>query len=260
MTLFKKAIPRKQYNATTNKMDFSPRPQSPQKDNVFFRLHNLEISVNKYYTDVDGAIIAKGAVPAAIQTKFPVCLLGAFDSEGGFKVGLQNVPPMPNTFYLMSFVNGLGATSKNVVGFSGLNTIKGQISTGDLVHVYTDDLQNPSYFIWIVISAQSTSYASFLSNLRTSQNDLRIGQINIKEINYQADDISQFREDINFTSLDNIGSFENNPVNVYTFFGPQVEQEGFLTVKTSAKMNQYLGLNLYMRFACDSFSFNLKIE
>ena len=258
--LKRKPVNKQVFKANKSNMDFSLQRQTPKPDNTLFARHSLQVTVNKYYTDVDGAIIAKGAAPVALQTKFPVMLLGAFDSDGGYKIGLQNVAPILDTYYLMSFVNGNGVTSANVVGFSGLNSIKDQIKIGDVVHVYTDDLQNPNFFVWIVLSGENSSYNSVLQNLKTTQQDLRINPLKVNTINFYASNDDQFLEALHYTICDNLGSYRDDSVNVKSFKTPMVEEINFLTIPTEMLLTQYLGVNTYMPFTVDNISLTFKME
>src|SRR5712672_3291926 len=85
------------------------------------RRYTFAVNVKRFYTNVDGSLVAKAAVPAALKLKFPVFMLGDFDRQGGYRIGLQAVPPFPGAFYLLSFVNGAGFGTYNVVGFSGFD-------------------------------------------------------------------------------------------------------------------------------------------
>ncbi len=129
--------------------------------------HSIFLNVSRYFTDVNGTVIDKTTVPVALQTKYPFFMFGSFDSLGGYAKCLQNSPPESGTEYLLSFIEGAGFSSYNVFGFSGVNTIKNYIKTGDIVHVYTDSRQNPTYYIWLIQSASSQAIGSIIGNTRT---------------------------------------------------------------------------------------------
>lgn len=246
--------------ATKNSVDMSLTRQKPQVNNAFFTHHTLSTNVRKLYTDVDGAVIDKNTIPTNLKVSIPVYLLGAFDMDGGYRLGYNIVPPKPTTKYLMSFINGMNATSANITGFSGLNDIQSQLGVGDMVHVLTDDVTNPNYYIWIVIAAGNTPYSAIVSNLKTTQQDKKLGDIFIKEINYLVSDDEQYKEAIHFTTSDNLGNFRDDSINPLMFKDPFVEQEDFLTIKTQVLMNQYIGVNLLMKFTTDNMTLDFKIK
>lgn len=243
-------------------VDISIKKQTVNARSVLVRDHTIPVTVRKLYTDVDGVVIAKNTIPAAMQKKVPVFLLGDFDRQGGYRIGLQNIAPDANLKYLLTFVNGLCATFANVVGFSGISTIQQYLNPGDIVQVYTDSLQNPGYFVWIVIQNTYASIASIIGNTESIQNDRRIGPIFIHEINYIADNDEQLKESIQVVHYSNIGTWKANqiePLGIYRT--PFDVQTGLVRIVVKPfSLDQYLGLNLNMLYDTDKFSMDFKIK
>lgn len=219
--------------------------------------HTVPVTINRYYTDVNGTIIDKALVPGSLQVNYPVYLFGQFDRNGGFKRCLQTVSPIPGTFFYMTFVQGI---SSPFLSFTGANTIKGVIKNGDVVIVYTDDLENPNYFIWIVISSDTVSFASIVANTETTQQDGRIGQLWVKEANYYVSTPGQFYEPIFFNGFDNIGNYKGDSIQPNMNLNPYVEQTGILTLTLDFKVDQYISMCFYMRYSCDQINLDFKVN
>lgn len=232
-----------------------------------FSKHTIDVSISRYYTTVDGAILDKNdaAIPSNLKTKFPFFMFGAFDMDGGYKIGLQNTPAALAAKYLMTFVNGAGASSYSVMGFSGLNTIQVELSTGDIVHVYTDDLTNPNIFIWIVQHNAVIPLASIMGNTRTTQHDNVLGKLIVKKINFTtplaANKTSpQWLEGLNVIKIDNVGDVRTNQLAPNSWWTPQTGLNGVLTLQVIFEVNQYTELASYMLFSTDAMQFNFIVE
>lgn len=243
-------------------VDISIKKQTVNPNSVLVRNHTIPVVIKKLYTDVDGVVVAKNTIPATMQQKVPVFLLGDFDRQGGYKIGLQNIPPDANLKYLLTFVNGNGATFANVVGFSGISTIQQYLNPGDIVQVYTDSLLAPSYFVWIIVQNTYASIASIIGNSETMQNDRRIGPIYVHEINYIADNENQLKESIQVVHYSNIGTWKANqiePLGIYRT--PFDVQTGLvrIVVKPFA-LDQYIGLNMNVLFDTDKITMDFKIK
>lgn len=242
-------------------IDLNIKKTAVAPNTVLVRKHTIPVIVKKLYTDVDGVVIDKNTIPAAIQKKVPVFLLGGFDLEGGYKIGLQSIAPDENLKYLLTFVNGKGSSFANVVGFSGLSTIQGYLKTGDIVQVYTDDLLNPSYFIWIVVQNTYASIASIIGNTESTQNDKRIGPIMIEEIHYKADIEDQLKEAIQILHYSNIGTWRANQIDPLGMYRTPFDvQTGLVRIPLKPLLlTQYFGLAMSIVFDSDSFQIDFKI-
>jgi hypothetical protein len=218
--------------------------------------HSIPVKITRYFTDVNGTIVDKTLVPASLQVKYPIYLLGQFDRNGGYKKSITATPPMPGTFYYMSFTQGVNSP---FLSFTGLNTIKGFIRTGDIVEVFTDDLENPTYFVWFVISSEPVSISSIISNTESTQADNRIGVLYVQNYQYVSDNAAQYFEPIIYSRFDNIGNYRTDSVQPYIYKTPYVEQTGILTIDNDFKLDQYIGLNMYFLFATNSITLTFKV-
>lgn len=223
---------------------------------IIQQTHTIPVRIRRYYTDVDGIVLDKNTVPVALQQRMPVMLFSQFDRAGGYKRSLQIVPPAPGIFYLMTYTQGV---NQPFLSFTGFNTVKGFIGTGDVVYIYTDNVENPNYFIWIVVSCDSVSMASITSNTESTQKDDRIGSLYLKEFNYLVDVRSQYDEPIYFARFDNVGNYRYDSINPNMNLNPYVEQIGLLTIQAPFKLDQYIGMNFYMQFASDLLHLDFQV-
>lgn len=220
--------------------------------------YTLNIDVARYYTGVDGELLDKHSplVPSVLKSKFPVFLFGEFDRQGGYRIGIQN-----SNFggrYLMSFTNGV---SLPFLSFTGFNAIKDKVNIGDIVHVFTDNLDAPQAFVWIVQTYQYGSLASVLANTKTTQKDFNKNPINIVGLNYFADFFRQFNNTIDIVTIDNLGIFQLNQINPLSFFNTKdQDQRDFIFIPFSFVLTQYLGLYVDMSFEANSLSFQFILK
>ncbi len=224
--------------------------------------HTMSVNVARYFTDVDGRIVAKndaGLVAAGMAVKYPVFLLGQYDKESGYKAGLSIVPPIVP--YYMTFINGFGMTSNQIVTpFSGFNEIQPLLKAGDIVQVFTDNLAAPNYFAWIVMSCNVSGLASILANVGTRQNDNRLMKLYCNEINFIGNFPEQLNEAWHYVNLDNLGNAKDNQVTYNMFNNPFNVLPDVLTIATEFLFNQYIGIYLYMVLAVDNMSVNFKFN
>jgi len=226
------------------------------------RYHSVPITVKRYFTTPDGALIAKNLAPANLQVEYPFWIFGDFDRQGGYCTGLKVQPVIPGTQCLMTYIEGAGLTSLQITGFSGFNTVRTRIKTGDIVHVFTDNIDAPSHFVWVVLSSRNGSIASIVSNSESAQIDGVFNKLYIDHFQYYTDNqAGQWNKAINFIRSTNIGSFGNNPVQPYIFKNPNTEQEGFIRVECNFNMDQYLTVGTYFLFETEeiNLSFSLRI-
>lgn len=218
--------------------------------------HTLPVRINRYFTDVNGTLVNKMLVPASLQTEYPVYMFGEFDRQGGYKQSHTAIPPRNEIKFVGTFTYGIGMP---FLAFTGLNTIKGVLSIGDVCNIFTDNIENPNYFIWIVLSANPVSLASVSSNTESTQRDNRIGRLYIEEFNMSAPVTLQYYNPFFFTRLDNIGNIR------YDTYIPAIDRtpyndQNIVTVKTEFKLDQYIGINFYMLFDADELSLNFKVS
>lgn len=244
---------------TPVKIDNSFNDKFYNENAVLQERHTIPVTIDRYYTDVNGSIVDKNdaGIPAALKTKFPIYLFSQFDRNGGFKKSLQIVAPIPNTYFLQTFIWGINTP---FLSFTGLNTIRTKLKVGDVVLIYTDDIANPTYFVWFVMTCDSVSFASILTNVETTQNDRRLGVLFLKEINYYVTARAQFEQALIISNFDNIGNYRSDAVQPSMFLSPFVDQVGFLTITTEFRIDQYIGMATYFLFEVDQIQMDFIVN
>lgn len=236
--------------------------QTPQFNNVVVEKHTIPLKVQRYFTDVNGQILAITdplIIAAGLNVKWPVYVFGAFDQLGGYSIAQKICTPIIGQ-YLCTFVNGKENTTASIIGFTGLNEIQSKLKAGDIVQVYTDNIQNPNYFVWIVLNNSYTGFGSIVSNLLSTQNDRRNGKLVVKGVNFYFQAINQLNETVNFTVCDNLGTFRNDSIQPYMFRNPYDGQDNFVSMETDFSLNQFMGVNTYLGIDTDNISFDFLIE
>lgn len=251
-------FPKQQYRATKNSMSFNPEKKSERFPEI--NIHTLPVKVRRIFTDANGTVIAKAGAPAGLQVNYPIHLLGAFDLDSGFRIGQAVAPPLGDAKYLLTFVNGVGVNVAHLFGFSPLNSIYTRIAIGDIVSVYTDSVNAPNFFVFVIQSASPSGLGSIINNLKTTQQDYNLGFLYVNDINFFTDDTTQFELPVNYSRADNIGNYKSDSVDPFVFRTPFTEQQGFITMKTDFILDQYLGVNLYFKYSAEELSFDFKIK
>lgn len=210
----------------------------------------LNITVTKRYTTVNGNIIDKNTIPSDLQKKVPFFIWGKFDSDGAFSRALNDTFPDPNLKYFNTFLAG----SNDFLAFTGANEIKELVDVGDILQVYTDDIQNPSYFIWISISGSGQPYGSILANVD--------GSMMCEYVLYNSENILNYDQPIRILHLSQLGdkladSFSpeqgNSPYN-------RTDTIKNIRLDLAFKVTPYIGFNSYMLFESDVVTFNFMLN
>lgn len=246
------------YRASKDSMGFNPEKKSPRAPEI--SIHTVPVKVKRIFTDANGTVIAKGLAPAGLQVNYPVHLFGAFDLDSGYRIGQSVTPPQGDAKYLFTFINGHGVNVASMFGFSPLNSIYTRMSIGDIVSVYTDSVNAPNYFVFVIQSAAPSGLGSIISNLKTTQQDYNLGFLYVNDINFFSDETSQFELPVNYSRADNIGNYKSDLVDPFVFRTPFTEQQGFITMKTDFILDQYLGVNLYFKYTTEEMSLDFKIK
>lgn len=237
-----------------NQQQFALKMKEPS-----FKLDVLQITVKRFYTDVLGTIVDKSTVPAALQVNLPFYVFGEYDRLGGYQLGLKNTPP-PNTVkFLQSFTYGIG--NPFFYGFTGLSDIQGQLSIGDLVQVYTDDLNAPNYFIYIVQSSPGNrSLVSILANLTALPYDPDYGYIRVKGVDYYTENEEQWKENLKFLKYDMLGLVSSDGVSPYVWKNSKTINDQFIAVRAKFRLDQYIAINSYMLYDTDAITLTFFLE
>lgn len=244
---------RKDTNPTRilNRVPNHPLVVSPQ---------SLPITVSRIYTDVDGTVISKAAAPVAMQSDWPVYVLGAYDRNGGYRIARLMRPPVTGSgFFLFSFVAGLGLPFPYA---TGLNTINDQLTPGDVVQVWTDSIDSPTHFVFIVqnIRANTAGYGSVLYD--TINNDRKKIVDNIDYYAYSGGTSydPQFNEPLRFIRFNELGNYRQDDVNPLSFKDPIQYQQGFIRIPARFELEEKFGFVTMMQYETDTITFNLNIR
>jgi hypothetical protein len=215
----------------------------------------FQFQVNKYFTDINGTIIAKAAAPAGMRVKYPVYLLGNYDRNGGYRQAQKMIPPIGTNVYLGSFVYGIDQVPA-FLQLTGLNNIKSLFKFGDIITIYADSFDAASCFCWIIQTNTQVAVGSFVQNSETVR-DGRVTKLRVANQSYQVDTVDQYNEQWNFLRIANTGIYENDPVDVKIYKTPNYKLTDFIVVKAPFEISQYIGINFYMIDTCDLLSINL---
>ena len=205
------------------------------------------VTIKKFYTDVDGVIIDKSTLPPNLQVELPFYLFGKMDKDGSYKIANESTPVKESTWEYFKFVI---ASTYDFQLFTGLNTIKGQILTGDYVFIYTDSFDTPTYFCYIIITSGQRSYASI-------NDSLYLEGITIDTIVYQSSNVAQYTESMSLIILNRTGLYKDNQFNPIDFRDPYIRQDDIIRMKLQMLLSRYIGINSYILFDTDTINFQI---
>lgn len=232
-------------------------------DKPLQRNAGLQITINRFFTDINGTVILKtdpAVIAAGLDVQMPVWMFGQFDRNGGYRIGNQVTPPAVkstnngNVQYLGTFIYGLDMP---FLFATGLNTIKNQMSIGDIAHIFTDSLDAPSVYCWVIQSGKSASLASIMANAIASEKE----KINVKGLNYFFNDDSniQYIKNMNVTRIHHDGSYFNIPQNILGSI--QIfDKQSFAYVPIQFVVDQYNLVSTYIAIELNSIQFSFIIN
>lgn len=212
-------------------------------------MDSFSIKVSKFFTDVDGQIIDKNSVPIGLQTKYPVFLFNTFDHNGAYKISLTDTPVQGDAFFYRFYVESEGY---DPLQFSGFNTIESQITTGDLVFVFTDDLANPNFFIYLIHSITNRSVASIIKTLPCS--GLEMGMLKLF-----YDNTLNFNELLRFVKTNQLGIYKSDSIAPLAYKTPDYQQVNVIDISLkNFRLTPYLGINTYIQHTSDILEFDFE--
>lgn len=233
------------------------------KKDKLFTDHSIFMRVKRVYTDVLGNVVDKSLVPAALQVSYPVYLFGEFDRMGGYKQALSFVPPVAGTYYVTSGVIGVGFSPASIIGFTGFNSgINSNLTIGDIVHVFTDNLLAPNYFVWIIQNAAKHAIGSIIGNSKTTQADNRFNRLWVENVHYTTSNqnLEQWKEVIHETRVDNLGLPKDDSFSPMIYRTPMTFLNNILVLGLKFFVDQFIGYNTYIQFATEEIQFIFKLK
>ena len=212
-------------------------------------IDSFSITVSKFFTDVDGQIIDKNTVPIGLQTKYPVYLFNTFDHNGAYKISLTDTPVTGDAFFYRFYIESEGY---DPLQFSGLNTIESRITTGDIVFVFTDDLLNPNFFIYLVHSITNRSIASIIKTLPCS--GIQMGTLKLFYEN-----LLNFNELLRFIKTNQLGIYKGDSLAPLAYKTVDYQQDNLIEIDLrNFKLTPYLGISTYIQHASDTLVFDFE--
>jgi len=230
---------------------------------------SLNINVKRYYTDTAGIQLDKTSIliPASLKVSLPVFLLGNFDRIGAYNLGQKTLPNIVRSaIFLMTYVHGY---DQPFLWNTGSNTVAANFKKGDIITVFTDDLNNPSAFAWIVQTCDYGALASIISNTMTQQDDGTIGFMKVQQIKYQVNNdansdtarTAQLGEVWQILTMDNLGQFKQHPYSPIINKDPYFKTSSdFLQLDFSFVLTQYIAINFMMQYTTDLIQVNFTIQ
>lgn len=225
--------------------------------------HTIPIKVTRYFTDANGTVLPiadAGLVASGMVQNYPVFVLGEWDRQGGYRIGLNITPAVDPSKPLAIFANGVNGTTHNyITPFSPANTLQQRLNIGDVVHVFYE--ASATYFCWIVYSNPVAPTSAILANLSSSQNDGRLMKLKAHAINFVCSNFRlQLNEAWNCYHVDNIGRLKNNQIPNAAFDSPMQVAPNVLKFDIDFDINQYVGIATYIIPSIDTMTFNIETQ
>jgi hypothetical protein len=209
---------------------------------------SISISVNRYFTDLNGNVLDKNLIPDSLKVKFPFYLFGKQDFDGGF-YGANMANPTINSVYFQRYISGEGFDWFALQG----GDIWTKYHVGDMVLVFADSYPDMSYLIFVVVSCDRQAYGSILK-------DQFRGALELTEILYILDNKNNYNERISFVQLNNLSVPKIDYYQPLAAFTPEQKQVEFIKIPLHYKMNPLIGLGSYIQFETEFMNFEFKVK
>lgn len=121
--------------------------------------------IKRFTTDANGII--QNPVPVVFQKPLPFHLWGDYDKNGGYQIA-DLVTQQFDTILMDFFTVGINTPFFFAAPFNNINA---QFKKGDIVFHYVDDLNNPNFHTFVIISARQGGFGSLVSQSNVSQID-----------------------------------------------------------------------------------------
>ena len=210
-----------------------------------FKKFTLSVNVRRITTDSTGTVLDDATVPAAQQKAYPFHLFGDFDKNGGFAISDMIMSGQSNSILFSVYTIGLNTP---LFFFSPLATINSQLKKGDLVFIYVDDINAPSYFHFVICSAMSGGYGSLVALTNTTQIDDKgnWGTFKFYDVKFSwfdADDVQLGFSLWNIkTAFNGAYSYDQIQPEAYRYTQSKPEVK-IITIPLEKLINQYYGLS-----------------
>jgi hypothetical protein len=215
--------------------------------------YSLNLNVRRFTTDANGTVLDDAAIPDALKIPYPFHLFSEYDRNGGYAIADRIVSRVSRTILFAVYTWGLNTP---LFFFNALATISNYMQKGDEIFVYVDDLNNPSYFTYVIIHTPQGAYGSLVSQLNTTQlsgSPEKWGTFKIFDIQYgwsEADvrDI-QLDQQIYTIQTQFDSSFESNNFSPVAYYHPEYKPNvKKLTIPYNQIANQFFGLSTFIAY------------
>lgn len=209
----------------------------------------VSVNIKRYTTDANGTILDDAAIPAALKKPYPFHLFGEFDMNGGYAIANRVLNKYYNSIFLGMYVWGVNTP---LFFPNPLANVNNEFQIGDVLFVYVDDINNPTNYIFVVVSAQSGSWASIVKQLNTTQLDKnRWGVFKIFDCQYSwlKDTRLQLAQPL-FTILSQWNAdFLSNTITPGTYYIPDLKPNvNELIIPINMVANQFVGLSSFITY------------
>lgn len=227
-----------------------------------FKKDVLQIDIQRIYTDVNGTILDKNdpLIPDALKVQIPLYVFGQYDRIGAYVLGIKNTPAPVGCFFLQTYTWGVG--NPFFFGFTGLSDIEKKLKPGDLITVYTDNVNFPNAYVFVIQTCPTRSLTSILNNLPNLPYDPDYGYLRVTGFDYYVavNNDEQWKENIKFLTYDMLGLVKSNDLSPYASKPAKTINNQFIAIRYKFRLDQYVGLNTYMLFETDNITLTFFIE
>jgi hypothetical protein len=138
------------------------------------------------------------------------------------------------------------------LNFTGLNNVKDSIQAGDLVSIYTDDLNVPSYYCWVVISVDNKPAATIVNNADGSRF--------IDNIIVTCQNAAQYLQQLTFAKVTRYGDYFSDVINPGVGRSPYNGIDDQVLLDIQFLFSPENGLYSYILFNTDYIIFEIKFQ
>ena len=228
-------------------------PKYNQEVNRDCRLADFSVNIERVVTDVDTNIIDKSLLPLNLQVGYNYALFYEFDRQNAYRLSQQKVPLEGASQYVGVFVQG---TNDPFYLFNGFGDIRSKLSLGDIYLLYTDDILNPNFFIWVIISNPYAGMGGITANTGFYDGSKTV---NVKWFKMAADNSIQYAAPLFFMASDAIGSNKNNSINPFASLSTDDKLDNFIKIDFPFSLTQYFGIASQMRFESNLLNYVFKL-
>lgn len=220
----------------------------------------LALNIFRYTTDANGTVLEDAAIPLSEKKPFPFHLFGNYDFQGGYFISDNAIREKENTILFSVYTVGLNTPLFYFNPFASINT---KLIKGDVVFVYVDDFNNPSYYTFIIIRANGSSYGSLMSISNTSQINGagQWGMYKIWDIRYTAYTQEQIYQPFLIIETRKNMGYKFDTIDPSTWYAPDFQGNSNFTIDMPIEilLNQHVGLSGFLRYGNEQINLSFTV-